>query len=63
MVDTDALALIAPGSEFTFGFIPDGPELYISDVTAAAVPLPATAALLSGAFGLLGWRARKQPRA
>jgi hypothetical protein len=63
MVDADALALISPGAEFSFGYIPGGPELYLSDVTVAAVPLPATAALLSGAFGLLGWRARKQPRA
>ena len=63
VVDADALALISPGMEFSFGYIPGGPELYLSDVTVAAVPLPATAALLSGAFGLLGWRARKQPRA
>ena len=60
MVDADALALIAPGTEFSLGYIPSGPELYISDVTVSAVPLPATAALLSGAFGLLGWRARRR---
>ena len=62
VVDPVLLSLLPLSTTFTLNYVPEGPELYIGDfrvTTIPNVPLPASAALLAGAIGLLGWRARR----
>ena len=59
LVDPDALELILPAASFTQRFIPGGTEIYVSSVSASAIPLPAGLLLLGtglGALGFVRWR-------
>jgi hypothetical protein len=54
IVDAGALALLSPAASFTMRFIANGPEIYVSDVTVSAIPLPAGLVLLVSGLASLG---------
>jgi len=54
IVDVGALALLSPAASFAMRYITDGPEIYVSDITVTAIPLPAGLMLLVSGLGALG---------
>jgi hypothetical protein len=54
VVDPGALALLSPAASFTMRFIDGGPQIYVSDVTVSAIPLPAGLMLLVSGLAALG---------
>jgi hypothetical protein len=54
VVSAGALAFLSPSATFTMNFITGGTEIYVSDVTVSAIPLPAGFMLLVSGLAALG---------